>query len=191
SLNNGFGLSDLVSLVSNWIKFHIPGNINILIMGIIFLVGGLFAFDKNFSFVKNDKVVAKIHKIENRRNAFLSGLIITALTMSLSISVTLLLPLYVRKIITRRHLIPYILGANITTLLDTLLLGVLTNSVLGTKVILAFMAATIVSVTIYMIIFKFYKKAISYFTDKILDNKYVFVIFLIIIMFIPILFLLR
>jgi len=25
----------------------------------------LFAFDKNFSFVKNDKVVAKIHKIEN------------------------------------------------------------------------------------------------------------------------------
>jgi len=53
------------------------------------------------------------------------------------------------------------------------------------------MAATIISVTIYMTIFQYYKKAISYFTDKILDNKYVFVIFLIIIMFVPILFLLR
>ncbi len=181
----------IVNFFSNWIKFHIPGMINILIVGIVFLIWWLFAFDKNFSFVRDEKVAKKIRKIENRKTAFLSWFILTALTMSLSISVTLLLPLYVRKVITRRHLIPYILWANISTLFDTLFLWIMTNSAMWVRVILSFMAATIISVSFYLLIFKYYKKSISYFTDKILDNNYYFIIFLIIIMFTPLLFLLR
>ncbi len=191
TVTNTAGIHGVVDFFSNFVKFHIPGIINILIMGIIFLVWWLFAFDKNFSFVWDEKVAKKIRKIENRKTAFLSWFILTALTMSLSISVTLLLPLYIRKVITRRHLIPYILWANISTLFDTLFLGIMTKSAMWVNVILVFLLATMISVGIYMLIFKHYKKTISLFTDKILDNKYYFIIFLIVIMFTPILFLLK
>gem|GEM_PF-5632163 len=42
--------------------------------------------------------------------------------MSLSVSVAIMMPLYVRKAINKKMLIAYILGANVSTLFDTLFL---------------------------------------------------------------------
>jgi len=186
----GWGLHNMINLVSNLMKFHIPSNIYLLIVGALFLVWWLFAFDKNFSFVKDKHVAKHIRKIENRKTAFLAWFILTALTMSLSISVTLLLPLYIRKVVTRRHLIPYILWANISTLFDTLFLWIMTHSKMWVEVVLTFMLAATVAVFIYLLIFRYYKKSISFLTDHILDNTYIFIWFLIFIMLVPMLFIL-
>jgi Na+/phosphate symporter len=53
--------------------------------------------------------------------AFLMGMIVTSITLSVSVSLTLLVPLTVSGVVRRENLIPYILGANITTFIDTLL----------------------------------------------------------------------
>jgi sodium-dependent phosphate cotransporter len=189
SITSSIGVWNLIEIVVNTFKLHIPWIINLLIIWLILLVWWLFAFDQNFSFVKDEHIAKKIRKIESTQTAFLAGFILTALTMSLSISVTLLLPLYMRKVITRRHLIPYILGANISTLFDTLFLAIMTDSVIWIRVILAFITATIISVCIILFGFQYYRKIITFLTDTILDNKYYFILFLIIIMFIPLLFL--
>ncbi|NOZ44664.1 MAG: hypothetical protein GXP45_06050 [bacterium] len=73
------------------------------------MIGGLFMFDKSFSFLKEKKNKEILDKFESSKTAFISGFLITALTMSLSISVTILLPLYIRKYIDRKLLIAYIL----------------------------------------------------------------------------------
>jgi Na+/phosphate symporter len=56
---------------------------------------------------------------------FAVGLGVTALTLSVSMSLSLLVPLAARGYVRRENVIPYILGANITTFIDTLFAGAL------------------------------------------------------------------
>ena len=50
---------------------------------------------------------------------FAVGLGVTVLTLSVSVSLSLLVPLAARGYIRRENVVPYILGANITTFVDT------------------------------------------------------------------------
>jgi Na+/phosphate symporter len=53
------------------------------------------------------------------------GLATTALTLSVSVSLSLLVPLAARGYVRRENVWPYVLGANVTTLVDTLFAGAL------------------------------------------------------------------
>ena len=59
---------------------------------------------------------------------FLIGGAITAVSMSVSVSVSLLVPLSARGYIRRENVIPYIMGANITTFIDTLVASLFMNN---------------------------------------------------------------
>ena len=54
---------------------------------------------------------------------FAVGLGVTVLTLSVSVSLSLLVPLAARGYVRRENVVPYILGANITTFIDTLFAG--------------------------------------------------------------------
>lgn len=56
---------------------------------------------------------------------FLLGAGLTCLTLSVSVSISLLVPLTARGWIRRENVWPYVCGANVTTLIDTLLAGAL------------------------------------------------------------------
>ena len=51
---------------------------------------------------------------------FLLGSLITLISMSVSVSLSILVPLSQRGFVRRENVIPYIMGANITTFIDTL-----------------------------------------------------------------------
>jgi solute carrier family 34 (sodium-dependent phosphate cotransporter) len=53
------------------------------------------------------------------------GLAVTAVTLSVSLSLSLLVPLAARGFVRRENVWPYVLGANVTTLVDTLFAGAL------------------------------------------------------------------
>ena len=53
------------------------------------------------------------------------GMVTTTMTLSVSVSISLLVPLAARGFVRRENVWPYILGANITTLVDTLFAGAL------------------------------------------------------------------
>ncbi|HZD17714.1 MAG TPA: hypothetical protein VE669_06205 [Actinomycetota bacterium] len=68
---------------------------------------------------------------------FLLGCIVATLTLSVSVALTLLIPLASRGYIRRREAIPYIMGANITTLADTLVAAMVLGSAVAVHIVLA------------------------------------------------------
>src|SRR6266581_2659984 len=68
---------------------------------------------------------------------FTLGFAITLVTFSVSVALTVLVPMAAKGYITRREAIPYIMGANVATLADTLLVAVLYNNAVGVQIVLA------------------------------------------------------
>jgi solute carrier family 34 (sodium-dependent phosphate cotransporter) len=66
---------------------------------------------------------------------FLVGLGVTSLTLSVSMSLSLLVPLASRGYVRRENVVPYILGANITTFIDTVFAGALVGHPDGVRVV--------------------------------------------------------
>jgi len=67
---------------------------------------------------------------------FVLGGMVTMICMSVSISLSLLVPLSQRGFIRSENVIPYIMGANVTTFIDTLLAAVLLNNPAAFTVVL-------------------------------------------------------
>ena len=113
--------------------------------GVVVLVGGFALFDKVLPTIGS-------HQLEDRADAwytrrwpmFLLGLGVTVLTLSVSVSLTLLVPLVAKGYLRRANTLPYIAGANITTLVDTLVAAVLLGNQDAVRVVVAVtMAVTV------------------------------------------------
>ncbi len=70
---------------------------------------------------------------------FLVGMIVTTLTLSVSVSITVLVPLTAKGYVRRENLFPYIMGANITTFVDTLFVSFIVKHADAFPVVLIFM----------------------------------------------------
>jgi len=93
---------------------------------------------------------------------FLMGLVITLFTMSVSISVGILVPLSARGYMRRENIIPYILGANISTLADTLVAALLLGDPRAVTVVVTHMVcAAAVSLLIIVLAYRPFERAIS------------------------------
>ena len=94
--------------------------------------------------------------ILNRRPLmFLMGVIITLTTLSVAVSLTVLVPLALRGYVRREHIIPYVLGANIATFVDTLAAGVLVGGEAAVAVVLAQVASTaVVAVVVLTVLYQ-------------------------------------
>jgi solute carrier family 34 (sodium-dependent phosphate cotransporter) len=93
---------------------------------------------------------------------FLLGALLTCLTMSVSLSLSLLVPLSVRGYIRQENAIPYIMGANITTFIDTLFAGALLGSQSAVAVVLIQMVSVaVVSVVILLLGYRSYERALG------------------------------
>jgi sodium-dependent phosphate cotransporter len=68
---------------------------------------------------------------------FLLGSLAALLTLSVSVALTVLVPLASKGYIKREEAIPYIAGANITTLADTLVAAMILGNPVGVQVVLA------------------------------------------------------
>jgi len=103
---------------------------------------------------------------------FLMGLAITLVTMSVSISVGILVPLSARGYMRRKNIIPYILGANISTLADTLVAAALLGDPQAVTVVMTHMAcAAIVSLLLILLAYRPYERAISNALTRIIHRR--------------------
>jgi sodium-dependent phosphate cotransporter len=91
---------------------------------------------------------------------FILGSALTLITLSVSLSLSLLVPLSARGYVRRENAIPYIMGANITTIVDTVLATVVLGSSDALSVVLASMlSVTLVSLVILLLFFRRYERA--------------------------------
>src|SRR6266508_650299 len=68
---------------------------------------------------------------------FALGCVVATLTLSVSVALTVLVPLASRGYIKREESIPYIMGANITTLADTLVAAMVLGNAVAVHIVLA------------------------------------------------------
>jgi len=88
---------------------------------------------------------------------FVLGALITLVSMSVSLSLSILVPLSARGFVRRENVIPYIMGANITTFVDTLLAAVLLgNPPAFTVVFVEMLSIAVVSLLILAFFYQRY-----------------------------------
>lgn len=103
---------------------------------------------------------------------FLLGAGVTLISMSVSVSLSILVPLSQRGFVRRENVIPYIMGANITTFIDTLLAAVLLNNPAAfTVVLIEMLSITIVSFLILTLFYRRYQGKILDLVNGISENN--------------------
>ena len=122
---------------------------------------------------------------------FLLGAIVTMISMSVSLSLSILVPLSARGFVRRENVIPYIMGANITTFIDTLLAAVLLNNPTAfTIIFVGMIGITVISIVILLSTYRFYQSGILKITSLITADNRNLALFMILIFILPILLLL-
>jgi Na+/phosphate symporter len=94
----------------------------VFVAGALVLLGSFTVFDRALPRLEAEAegINRAFHALNRRPLMFLMGCLITSITLSVSISLTVLVPLSLKGYIKREHIIPYVMGANITTFIDTL-----------------------------------------------------------------------
>ncbi|MBW3574274.1 MAG: hypothetical protein KY450_05320 [Actinobacteria bacterium] len=125
----GWAVDLLAGLLPGWLLFPV---------GVGVLLAGFALFDKVLPSMGSSRLEARADAWYTRRwPMFLVGLGVTVLTLSVSVSLTLLVPLVAKGYLRRANTLPYIAGANITTLVDTLVAAILLGNQDGVRVVLA------------------------------------------------------
>jgi len=148
---------------------------------ILLFVGGLGILLIAFKLI--DDVVPEMseEKIEHSRALqwlrkkwpmFGLGCLVALVTMSVSVALTVLVPLVTKKYVKREHIFPYVMGANITTLGDTLLAAFLLDSPEAVRIVLASIAgSTIVSLVILALFYPQTRSLIWRFQRQMVASK--------------------
>jgi solute carrier family 34 (sodium-dependent phosphate cotransporter) len=100
------------------------------------------------------------------------GCLVALVTMSVSVALTLLVPLVAKGYVKREHILPYIMGANITTLGDTMLAAFALNSPATVRIVLAqVLATTLVSVFILVFLYPQFRRGIWRFQRQTIKDR--------------------
>ncbi|MGH2555360.1 MAG: hypothetical protein ACRDHO_06550, partial [Actinomycetota bacterium] len=102
---------------------------------------------------------------------FFLGCLAALLTLSVSVAITALVPLAAKGYVDRREAMPYIMGANITTLADTLVAAMILGRPEGVQVVLAeAIAVSIVTVLYLLFFYRPLQRAIMALDDWVIRN---------------------
>ncbi len=113
-----------------------------------------------------------LKRLDSRWVMFGLGCAVTAVTLSVSISLTLLVPLSLKGYLRREHVIPYVMGANITTFIDTLAGAlVLGGAAAFTVVLTEMLAVGLVSGTILLLAYGPYSRGILSIAGHVTHNQ--------------------
>lgn len=118
---------------------------------------------------------------------FLLGAAVTMISMSVSVSLSILVPLSTRGFVRRENVVPYIMGANITTFVDTLLAAVLLNNPPAFTIVLVEMVSiTLVSVAILALFYRQYERSMLSFVGSVTASNRNLATFMLLILVVPI-----
>jgi solute carrier family 34 (sodium-dependent phosphate cotransporter) len=147
----------VVALLPEWAVFLVG-------LGIILFSFNLFDRCLPQSTLKESQVGWMSRLVYRPWVMFILGAGVTLISMSVSVSLSILVPLSARGFVRRENVIPYIMGANITTFVDTLLAAVLLkNPPAFTIVFVEMFSIALISVLILGLVYRYYEHAILSF----------------------------
>ena len=143
-------------------------------LGIATILVSFNLIDRVLPHVDSDATASKKRSwLKHPWTMFLLGCIVATLTLSVSVALTVLVPLAVKGYVKRDEALPYIMGANITTLADTLVVAMLQKTPVAAQIVLAeAIGVTIVSVIILAFFYKPTKRSVLALDDWLIaDNR--------------------
>ncbi|MEF8884582.1 MAG: sodium:phosphate symporter [Haloarculaceae archaeon] len=161
-----------------------PGNT--LVVALALLFGSLWLFDHVLEQVETETVRTYVFRhFERRWTAFGIGLLLTGVTTSVAFSLGVVVPLYNRQFVRREEITPYILGANVGTLFDTLVVAFVLETAVGVAIVLLVVGLATLCTLVALVGYEPYAAAVYAGQDKLLDDRRFFVGFGILLVVIP------
>jgi sodium-dependent phosphate cotransporter len=128
-----------------WLLF--PVGLGVILISFKFLDGVLPQIDSDRA------AEGRMNWLRKPWPMFFLGCLAALLTLSVSVAITVLVPLAAKGYVDRREAMPYIMGANITTLADTLVAAMILGRPEGVQVVLAEAIAVSIVTIIYLLFF--------------------------------------
>ena len=148
-----------------------PGLSFFVALGSLYI--GLSIFDKAFHRSEEEEIKSSGgHRLLMvPAFSFLIGAGITFLSTSVSLSVGMLVPLYLKGYVRRRDIIPFIMGANVTTFIDTLVAAIVLNNRIATNIVLIQMVAVLIISIFVLIFYKYYLRGLMKLLTSLFTYK--------------------
>ena len=162
---------------------------SLFLVGLGIMLASFHLFDRCLPqmAIKSSHVGGVSQLVYRRWVMFLLGAAVTLISMSVSVSLGILVPLSNRGFVRRENVVPYIMGANITTFIDTLLASVLLGNPAALTIVLIQMTSiTLVSAVILATAYRPYERSVLRFTGWVTANNRGLIVFMLSIFVIPI-----
>jgi len=151
------------------------------------LLGSLRLFDWLLHRVDTTALRSRVFvHFEHTWLAFGVGLAVTVVTTSIAFSLGVIVPLYNREYVTRDELVPYVLGANLGTLFDTLVVAVVLRTPTGVATVLHLLALSTLVTLLALVAHDRYARAIGAIDDLLATDRRAFVAFAAVLLLAPI-----
>jgi sodium-dependent phosphate cotransporter len=122
---------------------------------------------------------------------FILGCAVTSVTLSVSVSLSILVPLSAKGLVRRENTMPYIMGANITTFIDTLVAALITGGPAAFTIVLVEMVSVaILSLLVLLFCYRPFSRGILRLQELIIRDNRTLGAFLCIMLIIPLILLL-
>jgi sodium-dependent phosphate cotransporter len=146
----------------------------LFVVGIGSLISSFTLFDRALPQLEapGARIEELSKKLQHRYAMFLFGTLVTLVTMSVSLSVTLLVPLALKGYVRRDRVIPYVMGANIATWIDTLFAALLLQSPQAFTIVLTEMiTGAAVSLTVLFLFYGPYNRLIHGVAHRVSSSR--------------------
>jgi hypothetical protein len=184
-------LSRIWGPVIEWITSVVPDAF-LFLVGLLVILASFKVLDRVLPKVSGDSTAAKRASwLKRPWTMFALGCIVATLTLSVSVALTVLIPLAVKGYVRRDEALPYIMGANITTLADTLVVAMLQKDPVAAQIVLAeAIGVTIVSLAILAFWYQPVKRSVIKLDDYLVASNRRLLAFVGILFLLPVSFLL-
>jgi hypothetical protein len=150
-------------------------------LGVGLILASFIVFDRALPNLEQPSLrVERIKELVHHPLAmFLLGVLVTAMTLSVSISLTLLIPLSLKGYIRRDGIIPYVMGANIATWVDTMVAALLLDDPRAFTIVFTQMAVgLVVSLAVLVLAYRPYSRALLAVSTRVTHSRRGFALFL-------------
>jgi Na+/phosphate symporter len=110
--------------------------------------------------------------LQQKYAMFAFGSLVTLITLSVSLSVTILVPLALKGYVRRDRVIPYVMGANVATWVDTMFAALLLDSPRAFTIVFTEMVAGgLLSVLVLGFLYEPYTRAILWAAHQVSTSR--------------------
>lgn len=178
------GLSSAVDFVSGFALDAAKESLDrwmIFLTGIVVLIASFTVFDRVLPDLDRPgpRFETLSRALQRKYAMFGFGSLVTMITLSVSLSVTILVPLALKGYVRRDRVIPYVMGANITTWIDTLFAALLLDSPRAFTIVFTEMiAGGVLSLLVLGFLYDPYTRAILWSAHRVSTSRRGMAIFL-------------